>query len=92
MGILKNILHETFPQYNFKSQRLDRIDPKTKEKTVYNDVVTYNDKIVDYTIVAKIAMPSGNEMRFFLSDQDFASISALNYYENTQETNLRKFY
>ncbi|SDW31488.1 hypothetical protein SAMN05444411_101468 [Lutibacter oricola] len=90
MGVLKNILVEKFPQYTFKSQRLERIDPETKQKTVYGDIVSHNEKIIDYTIVAKIAMPSGNEMRFFLSDQDCGAISALDYF--TQKDSVQAFY
>ncbi|TYA69803.1 helix-turn-helix domain-containing protein [Seonamhaeicola marinus] len=90
MGVLKNILVEKFPNYTYKSQRLERKDPKTNETTVYGDVVTYNDKIIDYTIVAKISMPTGNEMRFFLSDQDCGAISALDYF--TQNDSVKAFY
>ncbi|MEM6831352.1 MAG: hypothetical protein AAF551_12625 [Bacteroidota bacterium] len=85
MGVLKNILVEKFPQYTYKSQVFERLDPETKETTVYKDVITYDDKMTDYTVVAKISMPTGNEMRFFLSDQDYGAISALEYFTNDED-------
>lgn len=90
MGILKNILEENFPQFSYKSQKLLYTNPKTKKTIVYNDVVTKNDKIIDYTVVAKISIPSGNELRFFLSDQDCGAISALQYF--TQKDSVQAFY
>lgn len=90
MGILKNILEENFPQFAYKSQKLLYTNPKTKKTIVYNDVVTKNDKIIDYTVVAKISIPSGNELRFFLSDQDCGAISALQYF--TQKDSVQAFY
>lgn len=82
MGVLENILTETFPQYTFKSQRIIRTDPITNKKNYYGDVIADNDKNIDFTVVAKVAMPTGNEMRFFLSDQDCGTISALNFFTN----------
>lgn len=86
MGVLKNILKENFPQYTFQNQQINRIDPKTQLKTVYRDVISHNQKITDYTIVAKIHMPAGNEIRFFLSDQDCGAISALEYFVRKDST------
>ncbi|MBD0403016.1 helix-turn-helix domain-containing protein [Flammeovirga sp. EKP202] len=83
MGVLKKILKENFPQYSFKSQRLNRRDRITNEDVLYNDYVTKEGKIIDYTVVAKIEMPAGNELRFFLSDQDCGIISTLNYFTNS---------
>lgn len=90
MGVLKNILVENFPQFSYQSQKLLYTDVKTKKTTVYNDVVTQNDKIIDYTVVAKVSIPSGNELRFFLSDQDCGAISALQYF--TQKDSVNAFY
>lgn len=85
MGVLKNILIENFPHYTFKSQILERTDSKTKKTTIYRDVIRYDDKITDFTVVAKITMPTGNEMRFFLSDQDCGAISALEFFTDKKE-------
>ncbi|WP_282037326.1 hypothetical protein [Saccharicrinis aurantiacus] len=90
MGMLKNIISENFPQYSFRSQIVERKDPNTNTIISYGDIVNYNDKIIDYTVVAKISMPTGNEMRFFLSDQDCGAISALNYF--TQNDSVAAFY
>ncbi|GAB1855228.1 hypothetical protein MHTCC0001_00610 [Flavobacteriaceae bacterium MHTCC 0001] len=90
MGVLKNILVENFPHYTYGSQVIRRVDPITKVKTEYRDVINYSDKITDYTIVAKINMPTGSEMRFFLSDQDCGAISALEYF--TQKDSVDAFY
>lgn len=90
MGMLKDVLVENFPQYTFKNEVLERVDPKTNKRSVYKDVNIYDKKITDYTIVAKISMPAGNEMRLFLSDQDCGAISALEYFTNTN--NVSTFY
>ncbi|WP_109831795.1 hypothetical protein [Reichenbachiella versicolor] len=90
MGVLQNILKEKFPQYNYRSQVLERTDPVTKKKVTYRDIITQDNKNTDYTIVAKISTPTGNEMRFFLSDQDCGAISALDYF--TQKDSLAAFY
>ncbi|KXX67039.1 helix-turn-helix domain-containing protein [Flammeovirga sp. SJP92] len=84
MGLLKNILKENFPQYSYSSQQLFRKDPISKEETSYNDYVTKEGKIIDYTVVAKITMPAGNEVRFFLSDQDCGVISAVSYFTDSE--------
>lgn len=88
--ILKSILKENFPHFTFKSQILERTDPKTNKKKIYRDVIRYDDKIADYTIVAKMTMPTGADMRFFLSGQDCGAISALEFF--TQKDSIASFY
>ena len=87
MGVLKDILIENFPQYSYRNEGIIRKDPITKKTTIYQDVVSYEDKIVDYTIVSKITSPTGNELRFFLSDQDCGAISALQFFTNNDSVN-----
>lgn len=90
MGPLKNILTEYFPQFQYGSQKIFYTHPNTHKKTVYQDVIAYDKKMTDYTLVAKITLPSGNEMRFFLSDQDGGSIQALENFTDTEK--LQSFY
>lgn len=90
MGLLKNILKENFPQYTYKSQKIIRLDTGTGKKTAYTDVISYDAKMTDYTLVAKITMPTGSEMRFFLSDQDCGTISALEFFTNKES--VKAFY
>lgn len=90
MGLLKEIFNETFPQYSYRSQRIIRSDPKTKKISYYSDVITNSDKNIDYTIVSKITLPTGNEMRLFLSDQDVGAITTLHYF--TQNDSVEAFY
>lgn len=90
MGVLKNILIENFPQYTYKSQKIIRKDTDTGKSQMYGSLVSYSEKIIDYTVVAKVTMPKGSEMRFFLSDQDCGAISALQYF--TQKDSVSAFY
>ncbi|NME71746.1 helix-turn-helix domain-containing protein [Flammeovirga aprica] len=90
MGVLKNILKENFPQYDYESQRLIRNDLSTNQTTSYNDYITKEGKIIDYTAVAKVTLPAGNEIRFFMSDQDCGVISALHYFTN--QDSVEAFY
>ncbi|MGY6649791.1 hypothetical protein [Wenyingzhuangia sp. IMCC45574] len=90
MGIFKKILKENFPSYSYNSQVIKRTDPKTQKTSIYKDIITYDDKMTDYTLVAKLTMPTGNEMRFFLSDQDCGAISALEFFTNNEH--IKDFY
>lgn len=80
MGVLKDILTEAFPQYSFKSQRIFRVNPATNKREYYSDDISSNERNTDYTIVSKITLPTGNELRYFLSDQDIGAITTLQYF------------
>ncbi|WP_066631006.1 helix-turn-helix domain-containing protein [Labilibacter marinus] len=90
MGILEKVLTDIYPQYSFAPQMVSRLDTLSGKVINYMDVVSFSDKIIDYTVVAKATMPSGNQMSFFLSDQDCGAISALQYF--TQNNSVTSFY
>jgi len=90
MGVMQKIVTDAFPQYEFGSEMLKRKDPITGEITIYKDVVSFEDKISDYTIVGKVSMRAGNQMTFFLSDQDCGAISAIEYFTNRDS--VQSFY
>ena len=87
MGILEKVVNNAYPQFQFYPEYLTRKDPITKETTHYKDVVSYTDKISDYTIVGKVTMPAGNQINFFFSDQDCGIISAVEYFTNIDSVN-----
>ncbi len=90
MRILQKIVTDAYPQYTFEAEKLVRKDPLTGESTEYNDIISYENKITDYTVVGKISMPDGNQFLFMMSDQDCGIIRMLEYFSDRQE--VKRFY
>ena len=88
MRVLKNIVEKHYPIYGLGANHISRTDPVTKKKRTFNTVS--NNEMVDYTLVANITGPGGNNYKFFLSDHDGGVISALRYF--TDEKSINSFY
>lgn len=86
---LKNVLEQSFPNYEFGVHTFTRTYPETNETLTFKDEIT-EDKITDYTIVSKTTTQAGNTMKFFLSDQDCGAIQAIEYFTN--EDSVLAFY
>jgi len=90
MGLLKNVLNESFPQYEFNNASIIRSNSIDGNHSTFTDVVSRGGKITDYTVVASLTTQSGNSLKFFLSDQDCGAISAINYFTNNDS--IKAFY
>lgn len=86
MGLLKNVLAESFPYYKFNNASFERTDALSGNIATYTDIVSRGGKITDYTVVAKLTTQNGNSLKFFLSDQDCGAISAIEYFTNRDST------
>lgn len=88
MHFLKNILLNHFPQYKLDNNNIIRTDPATGVEKLYSDIS--GDKLVDYTMVAKITGPAGNSYKLFLSEHDGGVINSIKNF--TSDEFLKEFY
>lgn len=87
MRFLKNVFLENFPQYGMDGSSIIRKDVDGNIKEYRNRL---GGKTVDYTIVSKMTGPAGNQLNFFISDNDIGVMQLVNYFTN--QDSLKAFY